>query len=262
MLKIQKRKETMKQLAAIYLLFIGSISLFANDTLSEAFKETVYKSQLRYYGMQRNYNELLEDDNGIFNVPNEYQKTSNAIGGYFGFESGNFYNFSIGATVYTSQPIIYNPTGEGGLQLLKDDQGGYSVLGEAFVKWEYDQTILKIGRQLLSEYGFLSDNDIRMTPYTYEAIILENRNFEDITFRMAAVSGVKTLTSTKYIDFVNASKDLLKEQTIDRNPIQGDYNTANYDKNRNYIGPKKHLYVASAVYKDKQVNLEFWNYYS
>jgi len=198
---------------------------------------------------------------GAFNVQHKYQKVSNAIGGYFGFESGLFYHFSVGATFYTSQPMFHNPFDEGGLQLLKDDQDGYSILGEAFVKWEYKQNIVKIGRQRLNNYGFLSDHDIRMTPYTYEAAIFENRDLENITLRAAAVSGVKTLTSTAYIDFINASKDLLREQTVEQNPIRGDYNPAYYDESRNYIGPEENLYLGSIVYKDKQINLELWNYY-
>ncbi|WP_294956082.1 OprD family outer membrane porin [Sulfurovum sp.] len=239
----------------------GSTLLSAGDTLSSAFENTSYKSQLRYYTFQRSYDELLEDSAGDFTIQNDYKKLSNAIGGYFGFETGSFYHLSIGSTFYTSQPVFHNPLSESGLQLLKDDQNGYSVLGEAFVKWKYGQTILKIGRQLLSDYQFLSDNDIRMTPYSYEAAIFENRDYKNITLRAAAVSGVKTLVSTKYIDFVNASKDILREKTIERNPIRGDYNPAYYDGNGNYTGPKKNLYLLSAVYNDKQSDLEFWNYY-
>jgi hypothetical protein len=251
----------MKRHIIVCTLFVGSVFLSAGDTFSEAFEGTVYKAQLRSYSFQRSYNELIEDSNGVFNIPNAYQKTSNAIGGYFGFESAPFYHFSIGATFYTSQPIFYNPKDESGLQLVKDNQQGYSILGEAFVKWEDEKTLLQVGRQRLNNYGFLSDHDIRMTPYTFEAARLKYSGLENVTLRMAAVSGVKTLTSTTYIDFVNASKDLLKEQTIDRNPIRGDYNRAYYDNKGNYIGPQKNLYLASVVYQDKQINFELWNYY-
>ncbi len=251
----------MKQLIAVGSLCIGSLLLSAGDTLSEAFEGTKYKAQLRSYSFQRSYNELIEDSNGIFNVPHAYQKTSNTVGGYLGFETAPFYHFSIGATFYTSQPIFHNPKDEGGLQLLKDNQKGYSVLGEAYLKWEDEKTILKIGRQRLNNYGFLSDNDIRMTPYTYEAAVLEYKGFENITLRTAVVSGVKTMASTEYIDFVNASKDILKEQTIERKLIQGDYNAAYYDRQGNYIGPQKNLYLASVVYRDKQFNVQLWNYY-
>ncbi|BAF71846.1 OprD family outer membrane porin [Sulfurovum sp. NBC37-1] len=251
----------MRYMAIGGLLAGGAIFLSAGDTLSSAFEETVFKGQLRSYMMKRGYDELVEDSMGIFKVRHSSHKASNAIGGYFTFETGSFYHLSAGATFYTSQPLFHNPPSEGGLQLLKDDQSGYSVLGEAFVKWAYGETVLKVGRQRLNEYQFLSDNDIRMTPYTYEAVILENRDYENITLRAAIVSGVKTLVSTTYIDFVNASKDLLKEETVDRNPIRGDYNPAHYDSNGNYIGPPKNLYLASIAYKEKQTDLELWNYY-
>ena len=88
----------MRQVAALGLIVIGISFLSASNTVSEAVENTEYYGQLRYYSIQRNYNELIEDHNGIFNVANEYQKVSNALGGYFGFESGSFYNFSLGAT--------------------------------------------------------------------------------------------------------------------------------------------------------------------
>ncbi len=218
----------------ISFLFTGSVLLSAGDTFSAIFEDMTYKGHLRSYVMQRSYDELVEDPNGDFIVQSESEKASNAIGGYVGFETGTFYHLSIGSTFYTSQPVFHNPAVEGGLQLLGNDQKGYAVLGEAFVKWEYDKTLLKVGRQLLSEYRFLSDNDIRMTPYTYEAAILENRDYKNTVLRVAAVSGVKTLVSTDYIDFVNASKDILREQTIDRNPIRGAYDPADYDTEGNY----------------------------
>ncbi len=249
----------MKQV--LILLLIGPLILSAGDMLSEAISETTTKAQIRYYSIQRDYDELVKENDGVLDMHHNYQKTSNAVGGYFGFESGLYYNFSAGATFYTSQPVFYNPLNEGGLQLLEDDQSGYSVMGEAFLGWEYDQTKIKIGRQLLSDYLFLSDMDIRMTPYTYEAAIMENRDLENITLRIAGVSGVKRLVDTTFIDFVNATDDLFREQTVERDSIRGDYNPAYYDANRDYIGPKKNLFLASMVYRDKQFDIEFWDYY-
>lgn len=251
----------MKQSVVVALLLGGAICLTADEAISSALTEATIKAQLRYFTLQRSYDELVENPAGIFDLHDKSKKLSNTMGGYFGFESGTLYHFTVGATLYTSQPIFHNPANEGGLQLLKDNQDGYSVLGEAFLKWEYDQTIVKVGRQLLSDYGFLSDFDIRMTPYTYEAAILENRDLENITLRTAYVRGVKTFVSTTYVDFVNASKVLVREETVGRNPIRGDYNPAYYS-NGNYIGPKKDLYLVSAVYQDKNFNLEFWDYYS
>ncbi len=258
---IPRKTINIKLSIAVGLFLGGSFCLSANETISSALAETTIKAQLRSYTLQRSYDELVENSAGIFDQQKKSQKISNALGGYFGFESGALYHFSIGSTFYTSQPIFHNPISEGGLQLLKDDQDGYSVLGEAFVKWKYNQTIVKVGRQLLSDYGFLSDNDIRMTPYTYEAAILENRDLENIVLRGAYVHGVKTFVSTSYVDFVNASKVLVRDETVGRNPLRGDYNPAYYDES-NYIGPRKDLYLASAAYQNNKINFEFWNYYS
>ena len=251
----------MKTSLTIGLCIMGTLLLPAQETLSSALESTTVNAQLRYYTLQRNYDELIENSSGIFNVQHKYQKASNVVGGYFGFESGSLYHFSVGATLYTSQPIFHNPIEQGGLQLIKDNQEGYTVLGEAFLKWTYDETIVKIGRQRMSDYGFLSDYDIRMTPFTYEAAILENRNLKNIILRAAYVKGVKTFVATSYIGFVNASKVLVRDETVGRNPLRGDYNPADYS-NGTYIGPKKDLYLLSAVYHDKAFNFEFWDYYS
>jgi hypothetical protein len=211
--------------------------------------------------MARNYDEFKESSSGIFKVPYSSTKSSNAIGGYFGFETGAYYGFSFAATLYTSQPIFNNPLDEGGLLLLQSDQSGYSVLGEAYLKYKSGKTIIKVGRQRLSEYRFLSDTDIRMVPYTYEAAILENRNLKEFTLRAGVVRGVKTITDTNYIDFINASKNLFIENPIERNPLRGDYNLNYYDSNRNYIGPKENLYLASIEYDQNQYYAEIWDYY-
>ena len=246
------------------LTFILLLTLFvpAFDELPEALKSGTLNAQIRYYSIQRNYDELKENSDGVFDEQYSYKKASNAIGGYIGYTSREYLGISVGATVYTSQPIFRNPLDEGGLQLLRDDQDGYTVVGEAYLQWTKDNTLVKIGRERLSEYRFLSDMDIRMTPYTYEAAIVENRDLENITLRIAAVKGLKSVASTSFIDFVNAAKNPFIEQTIDRNPLRGDYDPADFDANHNYIGPKKNLYLASIVYDDRRYHFELWDYYA
>ena len=77
----------MRRLIVIGLFIIGTCFLPANETFSSALENTTIKAQLRYYTLQRNYDEQVEDATGIFNIQHKYQKISNAVGGYFGFES-------------------------------------------------------------------------------------------------------------------------------------------------------------------------------
>ena len=242
-------------------LFCLSQTAVFSEEMESFFEDGSIESQIRFFTIKRDYKEFKKNSEGNFKMPYRYQRSSTAIGGYLGVKTGNYYGFSAGATLYTSQPVFHNPPDEGGLLLLKNDQSGYSVLGEAYLKWEKGKTLVKVGRQRLSQYGFLSDCDVRMTPYTYEAAVIENRDLSQTVLRAGVVRGVKTVNDTAYIDFVNASKNLLIENPIERNPIRGDYNPAYYDTDRNYIGPKKNLYLASAVYNDIRYHAEVWDYY-
>jgi len=240
----------------LLLLYKDNILAVSIDTNSSLEQYLDIEASLRYYSMARTYDEFLEDPAN----PYTKKRASNAIGGSLGIHTKDWNYWSVGATLYTSQPVFHNPQDEGGLQLLQDDQSGFSVLGEAYIEYQDRYNLLKIGRQKLSAYRFLADNDCRMVPYTYEAASIENRKLDNIIVRAAVVTGVKTHASTEYIDFVNASKDLLKEQTINRNPIRGNYNPNNFDANGNYIGPRENLYLISGVYSDKKFIVELWDY--
>jgi len=247
-----------KQFYLFFFLLILSGELVAKNIDNNSSLETYVdvNGLVRYFTMVRKYEEYPIDTS-----PRLYQtkRASNALGLHLSLLTKPLYHWSLGATLYTSQPILHNPEDEGGLQLLKNDQSGFTVLGEAFIQYQDKYNLFKIGRQKLSDYRFLADCDVRMAPNTYEAAIIENRKLQDITLRAAVVSGVKKVASTEYIDFVNASKNLFREISIKRNPLRGDYDPNNY-AHGNYIGPRKNLYLASIVYKKKNFSYEVWNY--
>jgi hypothetical protein len=98
-----------------------------------------------------------------------------AIGGWGGFKTGYFLeHIAFGATVYTSQPV-YAPDDKDGTTLLKPGQEGYTVLGEAYADIKIvDGLNLNIGRKGY-DTPFINRNDSRMTPNTFEAIVLQGR---------------------------------------------------------------------------------------
>ena len=102
-----------------------------------------------------------------------------AIGGSAGFQTGLFRDlFSLGATGYTSQPL-YAPDGEGGTKLLTSDQSGYTVLGEAFAQFRLSDDLgLTVGRRGF-DTPYLSRDDTRMTPQTFEGVALQGVTEKD-----------------------------------------------------------------------------------
>src|SRR5438046_3541790 len=128
----------------------------------QALKDTKFEFNLRSFYLDRS------DFNGS-------EKQAWAIGGWLGVKTGYFLDHvAFGATVYTSNPI-YAPDDRDGTLLLAPGQNGYTVLGEFYAE-------LRIVKDLGITVGakgydtpFINRNDVRMTPNTFEAIVLQGR---------------------------------------------------------------------------------------
>jgi hypothetical protein len=126
----------------------------------QAFEDTAFYGELRSFYM---------DSNNL----NGSQNEAWAIGGSAGLKTGYFRDlFAFGATAYTSQRIS-GPEDKDGTQLLAPGQHGYSAIGEA-----YAEVLLSEGIQGTIGYKgydtpFISRNDSRMTPNTFEAVVVQ-----------------------------------------------------------------------------------------
>lgn len=135
---------------------------FQLETRHKALEDTKFEFDLRTFYFNR------EGFDGA-------RKEAWAIGGWAGIKTGYFLDhFAFGVTGYTSQPL-YAPDDRDGTLLLKPGQNGYSVLGEAYAEIKIvDDMILSIGRKAF-DTPFINKNDTRMTPNTFEAIVLQGR---------------------------------------------------------------------------------------
>ena len=113
------------------------------QNLNDAFSQGKVKGLIRYSGQYRDTQlHNAQDSSGQTNpTAHDDVKQYSAIGGYLGYETAPWYNVSVGATFYTSQPLGNNPADRGGLGGLDDSsstgsQDSYTVLGEAFVKFQ------------------------------------------------------------------------------------------------------------------------------
>ena len=121
---------------------------------------------------------FLRDAKLTVNLRTYYKRTDDfgdstqqawALGGSFGFESGYLWErLALGVTGYTSLQI-YAPQGEGGTQLLKQNQDSYSVVGQLYARLRLtDGLVASAYRQRLST-PFINGDDSRITPNTFEA---------------------------------------------------------------------------------------------
>src|SRR5436305_10428307 len=128
----------------------------------QAFKDTKFEFNLRTFYFDRS------DFSGA-------EKQAWAIGGWVGVKTGYFLDhIAFGATLYTSNPI-YAPDDRDGTTLLAPGQNGYTVLGEFYAELRIIKDLgITVGAKGY-DTPFINRNDTRMTPNTFEAIVLQGR---------------------------------------------------------------------------------------
>jgi outer membrane porin, OprD family len=127
-----------------------------------ALKDTKFEINLRTFYFDRNQ----------FNGS---ESQAWAIGGWAGVKTGYFLDhIAFGSTLYTSQPL-YAPKDRSGSLLLLPNQDGYTVLGEFYADIRIiDGLNVNVGAKGY-DTPFINRNDTRMTPNTFEAIVLQGR---------------------------------------------------------------------------------------
>ncbi len=126
----------------------------------------------------------IEDTVFKFNIRSFYfdqqgfdgsEKQSWAIGGSAGMKTGFFLDhIAFGITGYTSQKL-FGDKEKDGAGLLRPGQEGYTVLGEAYADIRIvDDIHLFAGRKEF-DTPFINTHDNRMTPNTFQAIVLEGK---------------------------------------------------------------------------------------
>src|SRR5882762_9294092 len=130
--------------------------------LLDALKDTKFEFNFRTFYFDRS------DFSGA-------EKQAWAIGGWVGVKTGYFLDhIAFGATLYTSNPI-YAPDDRDGTTLLAPGQNGYTILGEFYAELRIVKDVgITVGAKGY-DTPFINRNDTRMTPNTFEAVVLQGR---------------------------------------------------------------------------------------
>ena len=121
-----------------------------------------------------------------------------AIGGKLHMEADIADCVSFGSSFYTTQGVDkkYND----GVSFFSSDRDSYSILGEAYLQAEIQNTLVKVGRQEL-DTPYADTDDIGMIPNTFEALTVVNSSFIDTTIVFAhlqKMSGVDAKIPEKF----------------------------------------------------------------
>ena len=136
-----------------------------------------------------------------------------AAGGWLWGRTGYWRDMlAFGGTVYGSVPL-HGPDDRDGTGSLKPGQRGYGVLGEAYAKLKISNQIATLYRQriganpqkaegvrsLQTDLNYLGSRDIRMTPLTYEAAMLNGSISDSLRYQAGYVSRVKDINADKFV---------------------------------------------------------------
>jgi len=164
-------KKGILSLAAAAALATGALQ--AEDSLTDAITQGKIKGQLRLFYIDRNYDGFVT-----------LHRASLAAGGYFGYETGSWNGLSAGVVFYTTNTFgigADNLPGEGyDPTLTKRDGSGYTILGEAYLKYSVGNFDFKFGRQRL-DTPMAGSDDARMLPNLFEAYIVSNHDIPHLT---------------------------------------------------------------------------------
>lgn len=120
-----------------------------------------------------------------------------AIGGALGLETGWLAErVRFGFTGHSSIGL-YTPEGREGTGLLRDGGKEYTVLSQAYAEFRAERTFLTIGRQRL-DGPFINADDHRMTPNTFEGVMLRSASLEPLMFVGGHVSKIKFRNSSTF----------------------------------------------------------------
>ena len=242
-------------ISAIAFGLLASSSVNAADDLSSMFSEGKVSGEIRAFYINRDDN--TKADNQI----------ATAIGGKLLYETGSLNGLSAGVGFYTTNRILKGLESSDSTMLnttlFENDGSSYSILGEAYVKYNAEnlgsKTSFKFGRQMLNT-PLAGADDARMLPNLFEAYVMQNQDIQNTTLVLAHV------TKMAAGSFANAYNGGIVGATAGYTAVAG--NTAAYQGKFIDMGTwavsedTKGVTTFGAIYKKDNFTLQAWDYYA
>jgi hypothetical protein len=185
---IQENKMIKK--AGLFIIFILFTVATAHgaENLKDAFANGGLKGEFRNFYYVRDFDESTD-------------RRDIASGGMLYYRTDALNGISGGIAFYTGQSLFNDDADDVYGLLGKDDNGDhqdFSVLAEAFLQADFNDTTLKFGRQEL-ETPFVNGDDNRLTPQSVEAYTLENKSIPGVTLTASYVPKMKGKAASEFV---------------------------------------------------------------
>lgn len=133
----------------------------------------------------------------------EIEPAAWALGGWLGYQTGWIGDvLQLGAVGYTSQPL-WAPADRGGTLLLRPDQQGFTVLGQAYAALRYEGQTLTVYRQLVDQPE-VNPQDDRMAPNTFEGATMQG-TVGPVRYFGGVLTAMKTRDSGSFVNIAGAA---------------------------------------------------------
>ena len=241
-------------LSAIAVGLLSSVSLQAADDLSSMFSEGKTSGEIRMFYIDREY----QGSSGA-----DTHRNSTAVGGNIKFETADYKGLSFGTALYTTNEIPLLNYDDVDPTLLGVNDKSYSILGEAYLQYKYENTTFKGGRQKLNT-PMAGADDARMLPNMFEAYLLINSDIPNTTLIAGHVSKFAQGTFGRVYDAASSPANSILSATagysaVDSRNQVGDFvNMGTYSVGQSTNG----VSVASASYKNGNFNAKVWDYFA
>jgi hypothetical protein len=158
--------------------------LNAADNFSSMISQGNISGQMRMFYIDRKF----QGTQGVTT-----HRNSTAIGGHLKYETAEYNNFKMAAAFYTTNAIHAIDRSVHGPSLLGTGQTNYSILGEAYVDYNFinfgSKTKARLGYQRF-DTPMMGSDDCRMVPNTFEAYKLVNKDIKNVTLQLAQINGI------------------------------------------------------------------------
>jgi len=137
-------------------------------------------------------------------ITGDVENVAWALGGSLSYESGLIKDiFSIGTELFTSQKL-YGPEDKDGTLLLKPGQEGFTVLGRAYAKLNYQDIISASFYRQYYNLPYVNKQFSRMVPNTFEGYSVSG-DLGLIKYIAGYISKMKERNSDEFISMSNAA---------------------------------------------------------
>ncbi len=176
------------------------------NTISAAFSKAKVSANIKYYYIQ------TDKDKSYTNTKNT-SAYANTVGGQLHFDSASLYGFRAGVTFMTTNPFLLGSSvdasiigRDNGVRIEGNPSGtvarkGFSVLGEAYLAYDYKNAGVYIGREVIHT-PLIDAKTVRLLPSAVEGASAHYTLAEKTKVTFSYYTGFKQRTSSVFTNII------------------------------------------------------------